>query len=238
MRCSHDATASCSSSRQTRSTSDQSSSSAASGSMSGCTTAAQTGDGLGPTVQFTSCSLTAFSHSVLTGELSLAQPIRIEAGQDRGIGAARQADDRPLLGRRRPRLLVRPGGCVPDRIVSAELDPRPLEVQVEVVELNEPGTRQVALVGHGAHQLTVVDVATHHHRLAGLDVGAEPDQQPRQPAPALVDRQICHSPPRSTGTRAPSSFTPSTSISGLPIMKSMWMELEFTCCLSRSSLTR
>src|SRR4029079_4230311 len=92
--------------------------------------------------------------------------------------------------------------------------------------------------GHGAHQLTVVDVATHHHRLPGLDVGAAPDQQPRQPAPAFVDRQICHSPPRSTGTRVPSSCTPSTSISGLPIMKSMWIELEFTCCLSPSSLTR
>ena len=83
MRCSHDATASSSSSRQTRSTSDQSSSSAASGSMSGCTTAAQTGDGLGPTVQFTSRSLTAFSHSVFTGELSLpsrsgSRPARIE----------------------------------------------------------------------------------------------------------------------------------------------------------------
>ena len=42
-----------------------------------------TGEGLGPTVQFTSCSLTAFSHSVLTGELSRpsrsgSRPARIE----------------------------------------------------------------------------------------------------------------------------------------------------------------
>ena len=36
-------------------------------------------------------------------------------------------------------------------------------------------------------------------------------------------RQICQAPPRRTGTRSPSAYTPVTSTSGEPIMKSMWI---------------
>ena len=69
-RCSQEATGSGSSSRHTRSMSSHSCSSAASAGMSGCTTAAQAGDGDGPIVQLMERSVIAFSHSLPAGERS------------------------------------------------------------------------------------------------------------------------------------------------------------------------
>ena len=108
---------------------------------------------------------------------------------------------------------------------------------VDVVHLDVPGPRGIALGGNGANEVMVTDIGRHPHRLAGLHVGSEADHQARQPPAAPVESQICHSPPRRTGTRSPERVTPSTSISRAPIMKSMWIELVLMCACSASSAT-
>src|SRR5205823_5789800 len=123
------------------------------------------------------------------------------------------------------------------RVVAPELDPRPLHVQIDVVDLDVDRARLVARRGDVAQQIAIGQIAGHQHDLTGLHVGSEGRGQLGQPAAALRERQICHSPPRNSGTRAPSASTPSTSTSGLPIMKSMWMELVLTASRSACSST-
>ena len=94
--------------------------------------------------------------------------------------------------------------------------------------------RALAIGGSGdrAHDLLGPEVGQDLDLLALLDVRADLDDQLGE---ALRVAQICHAPPRRTGTVAPSRVIPSTSTSGLPIMKSTWRSLRFARARSASS---
>ena len=96
-----------------------------------------------------------------------------QAGRDR----AAERDPRAALVAEREHPLAEPRRDELERVLRGVLEPRALDVDVEVGRVDELRAVAVGAGGERAHDLLLADLAADRDDLAGLDVGAEADEQ-------------------------------------------------------------
>ena len=182
------ATGSSSSRRQTWTTCSASRASAASGSSSGCTSCAHAGVGQGTAVQFVVRSLTTWPASRRNG--SWSRPTRAGSRSSSRPGATGPV--RPIRARAELAELEDPPAVprrhVVERLLVGVQEPRALDVEVEVLDVDEPRAVAVGAGGERARQRLLAQLGADGDDLAALDVGARTRRRGRRSARASRGR--------------------------------------------------
>ena len=121
---------------------------------------------------------------------------------------------------------------VVERLLAGVQKPLALEERIPPPDIDVARAAAVRSTCDRPNGLLGAEIGEDLHVLALLDVRTDLDDQVGE---ALGVRHTCHAPSRNTGTRSPSTVIPSTSTSGLPIMKSTWTTLVFARAWSASS---
>ena len=177
IRCSHAATGSSSSIRQTCATSCHSRSSASARGSSGWTSSAHASVGQGAAVQFVVRWLTISIDSRSCGSRSLPSTAGSTPSMMWGAtGPVSAISAHAVLAERAHPLSV-PGGHEPERLGSGVQRADALEMDVEHVQVDELGAGLVGGLRDRARERLLPGLGAEAHDLTGLDVRAEADDQ-------------------------------------------------------------
>ncbi len=199
--------------------------------------------GQGTTTQLTAPLFKTVIHSFSDGSWSWPSSSCVESLKGRRVGRPGENDPRRAHAAELQHAFSVPGRDEIERVRIGELDAGPLDVRIEVGDVDELRPTAVGGCRDGACQLLMTNVGGNGDDLTGLDVRADLDCEVGQTLEELVVSQAgasegnCQAPSRRIAILSPARVIPVTSTSGAPIMKSMCSELAFTRSRSPSSST-
>ena len=111
------------------------------------------------------------------GHVDERHPSGVQTVEEVGLRAAGEADVGAAVGNKVGELLVLPGLVRAEHVVRRVGDGGSTDVVVVVADDDTRGSGAVCLFSHCTGELGVLDDAAHVHRLAGLEVDSDPDDE-------------------------------------------------------------